>query len=177
MARPRFNALGKHFGRLRVLAFIGVDQHRQAKWLCQCDCGNTTITISTLLKSGKAQSCGCLKVEVAMRNLAIAWAVGRDYESQTKHGVSGTPEYNSWHGMIRRCTNPKHPHYHNYGGRGITVCSRWLNSVKAFIKDMGLRPVGMTLDRIDNDLGYFKKNCRWATRRTQRFNRRASRAL
>jgi hypothetical protein len=73
--------------------------------------------------------------------------------------------------MKYRCTNPNAINYHNYGGRGITVCERW-NEFKNFLADMGERPEGTSIDRIDNDLGYFKENCRWATRHEQRINQR-----
>lgn len=78
----------------------------------------------------------------------------------------------SWSGMKQRCLNPHHPQYKDYGGRGIRVCKRWLNDYEAFLEDMGERPPGMTLDRVDNDRGYFKDNCKWSTRKEQANNRR-----
>lgn len=95
-----------------------------------------------------------------------------------KHGDAGNsatpqaPEYRSWSQMIQRCTNPKNPKYHNYGGRGITVCERWLNSYINFLEDMGRRPsVTDSLDRIDVEQGYTKENCKWSTRKEQGWNR------
>lgn len=88
------------------------------------------------------------------------------------HGYSRTPEYTVWAMMIQRCCNPKHVAYVNYGGRGITVCERWRNSFCAFLADMGFRPNGLSIDRIDNDGNYEPGNCRWATDQQQSFNRR-----
>jgi len=94
----------------------------------------------------------------------------------TKHGHRTSkvtsPTYNTWHGMMNRCSNPKATGYKNYGGRGITVCEKWLD-FRGFLKDMGEKPSGLTLDRIDNDKGYYKENCRWETWKNQHTNKRA----
>ena len=89
---------------------------------------------------------------------------------RTTHGLAKTGTYSSWLAMRRRCSSPKHPHFDRYGGRGITVCAEWEASFEAFLSDMGIRPTGMTLDRKDNELGYFKDNCRWATKSEQNAN-------
>ena len=92
--------------------------------------------------------------------------------SYVKHGMTNTPEYRAWQEMIQRCYNPNGNRYHRYGGRGITVCARWLESFENFYKDMGDRPsIRHSLDRKDNDLGYYKENCRWATPGQQAYNK------
>ncbi len=94
------------------------------------------------------------------------------------HGLSYTPEYRAWQQMRLRCTDPKHRAYANYGGRGITVCARWLDSVANFIADMGPKPSPRhELDRRDNDAGYSPDNCRWVTRATNDRNRRSNRLV
>ncbi len=86
------------------------------------------------------------------------------------HGMTGTPTWKSWCAMRRRCKDPKATGYQYWGGRGITVCSRWMESLLNFLEDMGERPPGLTLDRVDNDGNYEPGNCRWATRKEQRMN-------
>jgi hypothetical protein len=140
---PNFDdKTGCRFGRLVVLELQGSD-HGRKLWLCQCDCGATKIVSSKLLMRGRTQSCGCLRSD-----------------AHRKHGQSGSPTYETWSGMLRRCLNPKHKRYKDYGGRGITVCERWL-SFQNFFDDMGERPPGCDLHRKDNDKGYELGNCVW----------------
>ncbi|WP_327421881.1 hypothetical protein OG763_15195 [Streptomyces sp. NBC_01230] len=109
---------------------------------------------------GKTASCGCLRREVTTQR-------------STTHGYSYSSEYRTWGDMVARCTNPNHKRWADYGGRGITVCDRWKNFAN-FLADMGERPVGRELDRIDNNRGYEPDNCRWTDRSTQQKNRPSS---
>lgn len=123
-------------------------------WLCRCDCGTEKLVISSTVKSGRSKSCGCYKLERART-----------------HGKSRTPIYELWSAMIKRCYTPSNGQYPNYGGRGISVCRRW-HTFENFYADMGERPKGMSLDRIDNDGDYKPSNCRWTTQKQQIRNKR-----
>jgi len=146
---------GQRFGRL--VAIKRVSRKPYTLWACRCDCGNNTVVRLGHLRAGATQSCGCLV-----------------RETSTTHGQWGTPEYNAWNTMKQRCLNPNNPRWHQYGGRGITVCEQWL-PFENFIADMGQKPSPEhSLDRIDNESGYRPDNCRWATRSEQCRNSRAS---
>jgi hypothetical protein len=125
-------------------------------WLCKCDCGAECVKMGIDLRTGDTKSCGCLK-----------------HKSRMGHGLTKTPEWNSWRGMVERCTNPNHKNYNRYGGRGITVCDRW-RKFENFLEDMGNRPDGCSIERIRNDEGYGPENCTWATRGQQVRNTSAS---
>ena len=165
------NLTGQTFGRLTVEYYAGMATYKtgnKTRWNCSCECGAEHVVTGGSLKSGHTKSCGCLNREM---NLARS----------TKHGAAGrgrtTPEYRTWIKMLGRCTNPTNDAFHLYGGRGITVCERWLNSFENFLEDMGLKPPGRSLDRINNSLGYSPDNCRWATRTEQNRNTRTNRLL
>ena len=160
---PNFIDLtGQRFGRLTVLD-ISHRLNRRIIWRCICDCGKETRTATIAdLRSGNTRSCGCLSREISSRvNL--------------KHGhTSGgkwSPTFRSWADMRTRCFNPNIKKFKNHGGRGITICDRW-DDFQNFLSDMGERPSGLTLDRIDNDGNYEPGNCRWATWSQQNKNRR-----
>jgi len=146
---------GQRFGRLLVLEQAETLSPGNARWKCQCDCGSVTYSQGGTLRTGRHLSCGCLQRERA-----------------TKHGMERSVEYMTWAQMKSRCINPNHRSYGAYGGRGITVCKRWLSSFEKFFADMGNRPEGHSLERINNEKGYSPSNCRWASTKDQNNNRR-----
>ena len=157
---PVIDMTGKRFGRLVVLSREPNDRHGFAVWKAICDCGNTTIVLGISLRRGAIRSCSCFQKEIAS---AMKFKHG--------HGRTGntTREYNSWSNMKSRCLRPEGHHIKGY--KGITICDRWLNSFENFLEDMGPRPIGETLDRIENRGNYEPGNCRWATPKTQQNNR------
>lgn len=149
----REDLTGKQFELLTVIGFYERNKHRKSVWKCLCACGKNTLAISSELKNGHKKSCGCLNGE--------------------SHGWHGTPEYNAWKAMKGRCYNQNKKSFLLYGGRGIKVCDRWLNSFKNFLKDMGKRPSPRhSLDRINVDGDYEPNNCRWADDSVQNANKR-----
>ncbi len=150
---------GGRFGRLTVLSRAETSQGKKARWVCQCDCGNTKTIDGYKLRTGHTQSCGCFHSEISAKMLTI-------------HGQSATPAHVSWRSMIQRCIDPNSTSYPRYGGRGITVCDRWLESFENFLSDMGERPEGCSLDRVDPDKNYEPSNCRWSTNEEQANNKR-----
>ena len=159
----KLDLTGKRFGELTVCYESSERTSNAVVWTCKCDCGNITNVLASNLVRGNTSSCGHLRVT-------------RGIERKTTHGLTGTPEYMTWGSMLKRCTNPNDRGYHNYGGRGISVCDRWLSSFENFYADMGPRPSDFhSIDRKNNDGNYEPGNCFWATKEEQDNNRRTNR--
>ena len=150
------------FGRLTAISASGLSANGRTLWRCICICGNETTTMGKSLLSGNTKSCGCLHSE-GIRAI------------RSTHGMSGSWQISTLKNILNRCENPNTPRFKDYGGRGITVDPRWRADRQSFLDDiatLGPKPPRHSLDRIDNDKGYFIGNLRWATQSVQSLNRR-----
>ena len=152
--------INKRFGRLLIIA-EAPKRGKKRYVLCQCDCGSRKEICLSNITSGKVASCKCLHKE-------IIGAINKT------HGMTHSREFHTWVGMKARCLNPENPSYKNYGGRGITICDKWLDSFENFLSDMGPCPQNYSLDRIDVNGNYNPENCRWADNITQSNNKRTN---
>lgn len=152
---------GQRFNMLVAIEVAGVARDKSILWLCRCDCGSTRVLGGSQLRRGIIYSCGC---------------ANRRSAAKYKHGGTGTKAYQAWVDMRRRCDDSRRHAFVDYGGRGISYDAAW-GDFSMFIADMGVPAEGQTLDRINNDEGYSKANCRWADMRTQCRNRRSSRRI
>lgn len=161
------DATGEKHGRLTAIRFVKKEKYKYY-WLFRCDCGNEKIIKINNVRSGNVKSCGCLKKEYLRK-------------TYTTHGEASrnngeTREYRIWLAIKTRCFNKKQKGYKNYGGRGITICKRWFE-YKLFLKDMGRCPDGYQIERINNNKGYYPRNCKWVSRAEQCRNRRTTKLL
>ncbi len=156
--RTRVDYTGLVHGRLTLLKDVG-SKNGSRMWLSQCECGNLHVVQASAVAYGNILSCGCLFTE----NVKAA---------NTTHGMSRTREYSTYNGMLARCYNENSEKYEIYGKRGIVVCDEWLESFSNFYRDMGDKPEGLTLERIDVNGNYCKENCFWDTPTEQAYNQR-----
>ena len=174
--------VGDVFGQYTVIGDAIKPYGRHKRFACQCSCGTTKDVLAFTLRSGESWHCGCKTSEVCRAK----WDKKSEHDkaawkqkcNNTKHNGHKTREYSIWSDMKSRCLNKHHAWFPQYGARGIDVCEEWANTFDSFIRDMGLAPTTKhQLDRINNDLGYNKQNCRWATPTVNQRNKRNARLV
>jgi hypothetical protein len=157
---------GQKFNRLLVVERVKTNKSKNSKWLCKCECGEYTTVLACHLKSGHTKSCGCAKIEAIKK-------------ANTKHGLRNTKLHSVWNSMKQRCLNENNIQYIDYGERGITICEEWKNDFELFYNwsiSNGYEE-GLSIDRINNDKGYYPDNCRWTNELVQANNTRSNHYL
>lgn len=154
---------GKVYGKLTVISLHGTRPYpsggSRRLWLCRCECGAETVVAGNNLRNGHTTSCGSKK------------------HQHNYHGITNTPIYHVWENIIARCTNQQHPNWKDYGGRGITVCERWLDFMGFYNDVAPTYQAGLTIERKDNNAGYCLENCRWIPQSEQILNTRKTRRV
>jgi hypothetical protein len=168
MPRPKLDVIGKTFNYVTVVADTGERKGRAPLYLCRCVCGTEFLSIASNVAGGNKKSCGCKRGQ-AQIGVKRPW-LSELNKQRAKHGGYKSKAYSIWRGMLQRCFNPNAKSYHRYGGRGITVCDRWMDFAN-FLEDMGEAPENLTIERVDNDKGYEPGNCVWAPLKVQANNR------
>lgn len=166
MSTTLVDITGNRYGKLIVVERAGTYKYGEVTWLCQCDCGKQSTVRSSSLRRGDTKSCGCIAAGLARKRLET-------------HGMSKTRLFHIWSMMLERCYRSYNKSYPRYGGRGILICDEWKNNFSSFYEWASSNGYSdaLSIDRIDNDKGYYPENCRWTTVKEQANNRSTNNLL